>query len=155
MFQRHTRQRQVILEELCRVTSHPTAVEVYDLVRQRLPNVSLGTVYRNLDLLARMGTIQKLDRSGGETRFDGNTTEHAHIRCVCCGRVDDVSGPPLDLPSLEDNDFRGYEVRGRRLEFLGICPSCRERSESDSSFPSQEREDEGEDHRPGRVERPA
>ena len=76
---RKTRQRQVILEELQAVTSHPTAVELHELVRRRLPKVSLGTVYRNLDLLARMGVIEKLEHSGGEARFDANTAEHDHF----------------------------------------------------------------------------
>ena len=93
---RKTRQRQVILEELQAVTSHPTAVELYQLVRRRLPRVSLGTVYRNLDLLARMGLIEKKEHSGGEARFDANTAQHDHLRCVRCGRVDDLPTPPLE-----------------------------------------------------------
>lgn len=125
---RKTRQRQVILEELRAVTSHPTAVELYELVRRRLPRVSLGTVYRNLDLLARSGLIEKLEHSGGEARFDANTAQHDHLRCVRCGRVDDVMAPPLDLTRPEDHDLRGYELIGHRLEFLGICPRCRQLS---------------------------
>ena len=70
--QRNTRQRQVILEELQKLTSHPTAAVLYDIVRRRLPKISLGTVYRNLELLARMGMVQKLELAGGEARFDGN-----------------------------------------------------------------------------------
>ena len=125
-FQRNTRQRQLILEELCRLTSHPTAAELYDILRPRLHNLSLGTVYRNLDLLARMGKIQKLEWSGGEARFDGCTCHHDHLRCLRCGRVDDVGGVPLDLSPRGANDFRGYEILGHRLEFVGICPRCRE-----------------------------
>ncbi len=123
---RKTRQRRVILEELQAVTSHPTAVELYELVRRRLPKVSLGTVYRNLDLLARAGFIAKLEHSGGEARFDANTAEHDHLRCACCGRVDDVMAPPLDFARPEDHDLRGYEVIGHRLEVIGICPRCRQ-----------------------------
>jgi Fur family ferric uptake transcriptional regulator len=126
-FQRNTRPRQIILEELRKLTSHPTAAELYDIVRLRLPNVSLGTVYRNLDLLARMGTIQKLEWSGGETRFDGTVAEHDHLRCLECGRVDDVGGVSLDVPLEGHRDFHGYEIRGHRLEFLGVCPWCRQR----------------------------
>ncbi|MGO9108025.1 MAG: transcriptional repressor [Thermoguttaceae bacterium] len=125
---RKTAQRQVILEELQAVTSHPTALELHQLVRRRLPRVSLGTVYRNLDLLTRMGVIEKLEHSGGEARFDANTAEHDHLRCVCCGRVDDVMTPPLDLARPEDHDLRGYEVIGHRLEYIGICPCCRQLS---------------------------
>jgi len=127
---RKTRQRQVILEELQAVTSHPTAVELHGLVRRRLPRVSLGTVYRNLDLLARMGLIEKLEHSGGETRFDANTAGHDHLRCVLCGRVDDSVTAPLELARPKDHDLRGYEILGHRLEYLGICPCCRQSSQT-------------------------
>jgi len=123
---RNTRQRQVILDELKALTSHPTAVELHEIVRRRLPKISLGTVYRNLDLLARLGRIEKLEHAGGEARYDANTEEHDHLRCTRCGRVDDIMTPPLDLGRPEDHHLRGYEVHGRRLEYLGICPACRE-----------------------------
>jgi Fur family ferric uptake transcriptional regulator len=125
---RNTRQRQIVLEELRAVTSHPTASELYELVRRRLPKVSLGTVYRNLDLLARMGVIEKLENASGEARFDANTAQHDHLRCLRCGRFDDVITPPLDLAAPAGNDLRGYELLGHRLVFLGICPRCRQGS---------------------------
>ena len=122
--QRHSRQRQVILEELQKLTSHPTAVGLYQIVCRRLPKISLGTVYRNLDLLTRTGIIQKLEFGGEEARFDGNLTPHHHVRCVKCGRVDDIHGPPLDLLGGETDDFNGYCVLGHRIEFFGVCPQC-------------------------------
>ena len=125
---RNTRQRQLILEQLQAVTSHPTAVELYELVRRRLPKISLGTVYRNLDLLTRMGMVQKLEYSSGDARFDANTAPHDHLRCVRCGRVDDTMAPPLDLARPVDDDLHGYQVIGHRLEYLGICPRCRQTS---------------------------
>jgi Fur family transcriptional regulator, ferric uptake regulator len=131
--QRHTRQRQVILEELRNLTSHPTAGALYDVVRRRLPRISLGTVYRNLELLARTGTIQKLE-FGGEARFDGCVARHDHLRCVRCGRVDDVSAPPLDLFEGAANDWGGYQILGHRLEFFGICPQCRGRTDDGSQL---------------------
>jgi Fur family ferric uptake transcriptional regulator len=112
------------LEELQKVTSHPTAVGLYEMVRRRLPKVSLGTVYRNLELLVGAGIIQKLDGCGGEARFDGNAQCHDHVRCLRCGRVDDVGGAAMNLSRGGDEDFGGYEIMGHRLEFLGICPSC-------------------------------
>jgi Fur family transcriptional regulator, ferric uptake regulator len=124
--QRHSRQRQVILEELQKLTSHPTAVGLYEIVRQRLPRISLGTVYRNLDLLTRTGIIQKLEFGGEEARFDGNLTPHQHVRCVKCGRVDDIHGPQLDLLGGAKHDFNGYCVLGHRIEFFGVCPQCKD-----------------------------
>jgi Fur family transcriptional regulator, ferric uptake regulator len=123
-FQRSTRQRQVILKELQKLTSHPTAVGLYRIVARRLPKISLGTVYRNLDLLARAGVIRKLEFGSEEARFDGNPAPHDHIRCVKCGRVDDIPRPPLDLLGGVKEDFNGYCVLGHRVEFFGVCPQC-------------------------------
>ena len=121
--QRNTKQRQVILEELQKLDSHPTAAAVYQIVRRRLPKISLGTVYRNLDLLTRTGTIQKLEFGGEEARFDGNPAAHDHVRCVRCGKVDDIHLPEMNLMGGA-NDFNGYCVVGCRVEFLGVCPQC-------------------------------
>lgn len=123
-FQRNTRQRQVILEELRKLNTHPTAVGLYEIVRRRLPKVSLGTVYRNLELLAQIGAIQKLDFARSKARFDGNPDRHHHVRCTGCGRVDDIQGPTLDLSGVKDNDCRGYEILDYRLELVGVCPRC-------------------------------
>ena len=106
-FQRNTPQRRVILEELQKTSSHPTAAELYAKVRRRLPRISLGTVYRNLDLLAEMGKIQKLDLAGGETRFDGNPEPHCHMRCVRCGRVDDLHEIAVDVVLRGSSDDSG------------------------------------------------
>ena len=124
-FQRKTRQREALLEELRKLDSHPTAVGLYEILRKRLPKISLGTVYRNLELLAEMGAIRKLERSGAEARFDGNTQRHDHVRCIRCGRVDDVEGAPLVLSRGAYHDCRGYEIVDHRLELLGVCPQCR------------------------------
>ncbi|MCB2226431.1 MAG: transcriptional repressor [Desulfarculaceae bacterium] len=127
---RMTTQRQVIMEELQSVKSHPTAGELCQMVRRRLPRISLGTVYRNLDILSRAGMIQKLDVAGQEMRFDGNTMNHYHLRCLECGRVFDVE---MDL--LSDVEERlaqesGFEVLGHRLEFVGRCEACQGRGPS-------------------------
>jgi Fur family transcriptional regulator, ferric uptake regulator len=122
---RNTRQRQIILDELRKLNCHPTAVSLYEIVRRRLPKVSLGTVYRNLDWLAAAGVIRKLEFAGAQTRFDGNLEHHDHIRCVRCGRVDDVYHGEFDLPLAEGIDVGGYQVVGHRLEFFGVCPQCR------------------------------
>ena len=126
---RMTRQRQVILEELRRVKSHPTADELYFIVRQKLPRISLATVYRNLDLLYQEGKVIKLPAVDGVMRFDGTVTPHYHIRCTKCGRVSDVM---LDVElNLERKVARrtGYHVTGYVLEFEGVCPDCAPRTE--------------------------
>jgi Fur family ferric uptake transcriptional regulator len=138
MFQRNTQQRQVILEELRKLTTHPTAAALYALVRCRLPRISLGTVYRNLEMLNRLGIIQKLEYGGSEARYDGTAGHHDHVRCVECGRIDDVPPPPLALSGIEVNDWGGYKILGHRLEYLGLCPECQTR-EQNSQFPSSDR----------------
>ncbi len=127
---RLTNQRQVILEELRKVTSHPTASEVYDMVRKRLPRIGLGTVYRNLELLADCKTIQKVDVGGMQKRFDGNPSPHYHIRCLGCGRVDDVHMDTVDAMEAEAADTSGYQILGHHVEFTGFCGKCRETTEN-------------------------
>ncbi|MBZ2170531.1 Fur family transcriptional regulator [Nitratidesulfovibrio sp. SRB-5] len=120
---RMTKQRMVILEELRNVHSHPTADEVYGMVRQRLPRISLGTVYRNLDLLAESGDILKLESAGAQKRFDGNVTPHQHVRCTQCGRVGDVM-EPVRLPDISGAGAPGFIILSGRIEFEGVCEAC-------------------------------
>ncbi len=125
ILRRDTRQRRVVLEELMKLSSHPTAAELYELTRRRLPKISLGTVYRNLELLAQTGTIRKLGSVGSEARFDGNATKHHHVRCVCCGRVDDTHELRVEPVQHEHRHLAGYKILGYHLEFDGICPECK------------------------------
>ena len=123
---RMTRQRQVILEELRKENFHPTADEVYEVVRRRLPRISLGTVYRNLETLSKYGIIRKLELGGVQKRFDGDMQPHYHVRCTGCGRLDDIPSRPI--PDIEET-FRGacdYQITGHQLILTGLCPNCRE-----------------------------
>lgn len=119
-----TQQRQIILEELRQVSSHPSADEVYEMVRKRLPRISLGTVYRNLEILSERGEIQKLELGGDLKRFDRNPIKHYHIRCMRCGRVDDAPIAPLNQIENELYGATVYTIIGHRLEFEGLCPQC-------------------------------
>lgn len=120
---RMTRQRSVILEELRKVTNHPTADEIYSIVRERLPRISLGTVYRNLDFLAESGEILKLEAAGTTKRFDGNTAWHQHVRCTHCGRIGDVM-TPQSPPGFAGIHVHGFIVTGARVEYDGVCAHC-------------------------------
>ncbi len=124
---RLTKQRRVILEELSSMRSHPTAFEVYEAVRSRIPDISLGTVYRNLGLLSSRGVIKKLEVAGHKTRFDANTEKHYHVRCMFCGRIDDVPLKGITIDSETIARETGYKVLGERIEFYGICPDCLEK----------------------------
>lgn len=121
---RMTRQRKVILEELCKLDSHPSADEIYAIVRKRLPRISLGTVYRNLEILSENGEIQKLELGCTLKRFDGTTRDHYHIRCIRCDRVVDA---PVDFDFTMDRELKSatnFKIIGHKLEFIGICPEC-------------------------------
>lgn len=123
---RMTRQRKIILEELRNMHSHPTADEVYETVRKRMPRISLGTVYRNLEILSQWGLAQRLDLAGNRRRFDGLTEEHYHVRCVRCGEVEDVPVEPLQTLEESARTNTDFEIIGHRLNFLGVCPGCRD-----------------------------
>ena len=120
---RMTRQRQVILEELTKVTSQPTADELYLAVRRRLQRISLGTVYRNLEVLSQAGKVLRL-RGGAQRRFDAMVDPHYHVRCCNCGKVEDLpmqANKRLDSAAAQICD---YSIDGHWLEFSGLCPTC-------------------------------
>ncbi len=122
---RVTRQRQVILDQLKKHSDHPGADLIYAEVREILPRISLGTVYRNLDILSESGIILKLEYGSGQKKYDPNCEPHAHFRCLGCGRVEDI---PVknELPGLDDNDPWALEreITGVNLEYIGTCPDC-------------------------------
>lgn len=126
--QRMTKQRRIILDELRKLTSHPTADELYEVVRQRLPRISLGTVYRNLDVLSENGEVLKLESAGSQKRFDGDTSQHCHVRCVSCGRVGDVL-EQLPEPDVSGVSAPGFTITHGVSEFYGVCEACRSEDE--------------------------
>lgn len=126
---RMTRQRQVILEELRKVNTHPSADEIYEMVRKRLPRISLGTIYRNLEILSASGEIQRLELGTSLKRFDGVADDHYHIRCLDCNRVIDAP-PGFDVSiTHEPAESTGFKILGHTLEFIGICPACLDHSQ--------------------------
>ena len=132
---RMTRQRELILEEIRRAKVHPSADEVYEMVRKRLPRISLGTVYRNLEILSELGEIQKLELGGDIKRFDWDPKKHYHVRCLQCGRVDNA--PIAPLREIEDELYGTtvYTIIGHRLEFEGLCPRCTREAEISGTDP--------------------
>ncbi|MCJ7833215.1 MAG: transcriptional repressor [Deltaproteobacteria bacterium] len=122
---RQTEARRTILEEIKGLTSHPTADEVYQLVRKRIPKVSLGTIYRNLEILSENGRIQKLEGVGTQRRYDGTTENHYHLRCVSCGRVIDLTSQPLKEVEKAISKLGDYEILSYKLELVGVCLSCK------------------------------
>jgi Fur family ferric uptake transcriptional regulator len=125
--QRNTRQRQLILDTLRKTCKHPTADEVYELVRVELPSISLGTIYRNLDVLNRQGEVRKVESPGGPARYDGDLRPHYHVWCTTCGAVDDVFDAHLKPLGAPRKSARGFEIGSMKVEFTGLCPACRDK----------------------------
>ena len=121
---RMTRQRQVILDEFRTAGLHHTADEVYLAVRRTLPNISLGTVYRNLDVLTRAGLIRTLSLGGGQRLYDGGMHPHYHVRCRQCGRICDL--PPDEFADLDAaaRNACDFQILGHELGFEGLCSEC-------------------------------
>lgn len=121
---KYSRQREAVKEYLKSTYSHPTADEVYDEIRKIYPHISLGTVYRNLNLLVEQGEAIKLTTEGGSDHFDGNPLQHYHLYCENCGRVSDIEMEPmLQLNTLAQVGYAGT-IRSHALLFLGECETC-------------------------------
>ena len=129
---RKTEQRTVILEELRLCRNHPSADGVYLRVKERLPRISLGTVYRNLGLLVSQGIIRRLNSSSGQMRFDPVAEAHCHFHCYNCGKVEDIPFA-VELPGLDLRHpwVRERKIEGARPEFFGLCPECVNSTETD------------------------
>jgi Fur family peroxide stress response transcriptional regulator len=125
---RNSVQKRVIGEALMQL-DHPTAAEVYEHVRQDCPQISLGTVYRNLGAMAASGEALRLSLADGPDRFDPTVREHFHVRCTSCGRIFDIS--PRSIPTLlanldqEVKRSTGVEIHEHTLLLSGVCATCR------------------------------
>ena len=120
---RFTRQRQIILEEVQKREFHPNATKVYEAVKQRIPNISLGTVYRGLGLLVGLGLIRRLEQEDS-SRFDSNLSEHYHLICTNCKQIFDIDTSILEKLNTHGLEADGFEISGLKLELHGLCPSC-------------------------------
>jgi Fe2+ or Zn2+ uptake regulation protein len=131
---RTTRQRTALLELLKGTKTHPTAATLHEWLRKDYPSISLGTVYRNLSLLAELGEVQTLRpvRSSAESgaaveRFDADVSEHYHVMCEHCGKVADAPvKEPGKIARFAERAFAesGWTIKSHRLDFYGICPDC-------------------------------
>jgi Fe2+ or Zn2+ uptake regulation protein len=104
---------------------HPTADWVYERLKGEFPNLSLGTVYRNLNILMEQGLIRKIDFGSTFDRFDANTGPHYHFVCERCGSIIDLELPVDEALNNRVNRVTPYTARRHRIEFFGICDRCR------------------------------
>lgn len=118
----YSRQREAILQVLRSTDTHPTAAAVYEEVRKIIPNISLGTVYRNLAELSADGTVLSLSVGDGYEHFDGDASPHAHLHCKKCGRIFDARLEHDYLADIaEDN---GFESKTTVYMVYGVCGEC-------------------------------
>ena len=125
---RETKQREAILRVLRNTRAHPTADWIYEEVKKEIPNISKGTVYRNLQVLQEDGAVSELNLNGTLSRFEAKQESHYHFRCEQCGKVFD-----LDEPVNNELDERvakrtGFKVSHHQLEFRGLCIDCQKQS---------------------------
>ena len=119
---RVTRQRAAVYERLLSTDSHPTAETLHRMVQPELPRISLATVYNAVDSLVEVGLARKLERSSSSARYDADTGDHAHFRCLSCDDVWDVSTRTMPTASAELDNFDVVDVS---VVFVGYCPACR------------------------------
>lgn len=128
---KYSRQRESIKEFLDKNRVHPTAETIYTNIKKAYPNISLGTVYRNLNLLADMGEILRIPSANGPDHFDGNCEPHYHFICTQCQNVMDIPlDPQLDLEAMAGKNFKGC-ITGHEAQFYGLCPNCNQEISSE------------------------
>ena len=126
MKERNTIQRQLTLQAVRELACHPTAEEVYRYVSARRPDVSLATVYRNLNMLSARGDITKVQMPDMADRFDHNTHPHYHLHSIRCGAFRDLEIPYQELLDQQAAGSSGYQIVSHQIVFQGLCPSCQE-----------------------------
>ena len=123
-----TVQRRVILETVLARRDHPTADEVWEAVRGRVPEISRTTVYRTLDTLVGLGVIGRAHHPGSAARYDAKIHRHHHLVCTACRRMIDYEAPELNELPLPDPKPHGFEVIDYSIQFTGLCADCRSQS---------------------------
>lgn len=121
---KRSKQREAILKVLKRTKIHPPAEWIYREVKKEIPSISLGTVYRNINLLQSMGEVSVINCEGNGGRYDGNTLLHYHITCQNCGKISDIEGILFDEIEEKVAEVTGYRVITHCIGFQGICPEC-------------------------------
>lgn len=119
----YSRQREAIINVLAGTKTHPSASWIYDRVRIQIPNISLGTVYRNLAALEKEGMIVKVPVGDSREHFDGDTTPHSHFYCKCCEAITDVPFNPSDALEKAEAE-NGFKVHSVTYTFTGVCKNC-------------------------------
>lgn len=121
---KYSRQRESIKNSLMNRHDHPTADTLYMSIREEFPNISLGTVYRNLNLLVELGEIRKLSCGEGADRFDADTNPHYHFVCSHCGEVIDLPMETLEAMNEAAQTYCHGQIESHITYFYGTCEQC-------------------------------
>jgi Fur family transcriptional regulator, peroxide stress response regulator len=121
---RHSLQRKLIHQIIEAAHDHPTAHSVFERARRKIPSISLGTVYRNLQLLVDQGLLLERKIGNRPARYEARRHRHYHICCVKCGALEDLSVPYQELLDRRVQRIVRYQLQEHRMEFYGICPQC-------------------------------
>lgn len=122
---RYSKQRELILNTVLNNKVHPTADYVYNYLKEDNPELSLGTVYRNLNFLAENNMLKKISVPNGSDCFDGTLTDHQHLVCIKCGEVSDICISELSVIENKIYNKTGFSINTSSLAFEGICQKCR------------------------------
>lgn len=120
-----TVQRRVVLDVMLDEHSHPTADQVYEQVRRRIPSISRTTVYRILDTLVQLDLVTRICHPGSAVRYDPQTERHHHLICLECESIIDLPDDRLDRIALPDVSEHGFEIRDYHIHLRGVCARCR------------------------------
>jgi Fur family peroxide stress response transcriptional regulator len=127
-----TPQRLAIYSVLAATKAHPSAEMIFTELQPSYPTMSLATVYKTIEILKEIGLVQVLNAGEDSFRYDANTDNHPHVRCMACGRVDDVHGIDVSAFISDVSAKTAYQVTGQQFYFYGVCPGCQGKASSNN-----------------------
>ncbi|MEQ8154527.1 MAG: Fur family transcriptional regulator [Clostridiaceae bacterium] len=122
-----TPQRIAVYKYLKNTKEHPSAELIYKALQPEYPTMSLATVYKALKTLVEVGLVQEINVGEGNFRYDGTVSEHPHVQCTSCSKVDDLHNFDLSSLNMEAEKHSKYKVHSHKIYFYGICEDCQEK----------------------------
>lgn len=133
-----TFQRQVIYEAVVGSREHPTPELIYEEVRQRIPSISLGTVYKNVKTFLDSGVLKEVTLHHGSLRLEANMTPHHHVVCSSCRAIHDIEQAAVEPVQYRASEVpAGFSIEDCRVEFVGLCKTCRAARTKSKPAPSK------------------